>query len=261
MITYITAFLDLKRDQWKTFGRTIDDYLQSFSPYIDLFKNSKEKLIVYIDETLMDRLSKMVSLSNITLIPINININEISELWRRLPRETEIMESVKYKKTFRERLHFPENSNPLYTLINHAKIDFVCDYIKKYGVDNDFYCWIDFGFFQKKEKIPKNLLDETKFEKDKITYTLINHIDERDNDVFYTMHNAPEKIGGFFFFGSGKVLLEYQKLYHHIHLEMQDNGLVDDDQHIALRCYFRKPKLFSLVLAGWHNAFLVFQKN
>jgi len=263
-ICYVTAFLDIKRENWATFSRTFDDYFKSFSPHIDMFRkleqNNSYHLVVFIDKKHHQRVSEYVGdLKNVTLIDIDEEyLQKHSILWQRLGRETEIMQSDFYKSLVAHRLRFPENNNPRYTLINHTKIDFIN--IAAQTVLHDYFCWVDFGYFGKVENIPANPLDLKLLQKDRVNYTLINPISLEDSDCLYTLRYAPEKIGGFFFFGSREAVREYQKLYHIVHKVYQNMGIVDDDQHLALQCCFVQPELFALhSVGGWHKALVAFQ--
>ena len=81
-------------------------------------------------------------------------------------------------------------------------------------------------------------------------------------DITYTLKVAPEKIGGFFFLGRKDKLKEYQQIYHQILDNFQNNNIADDDQHLALRCYFHKPSLFTLhYLMEWHCILFKYQKQ
>jgi hypothetical protein len=181
-------------------------------------------------------------------------------LWSRLGREKEIMESDVFKHRFAGRLGYPEQSNPRYTMVNHAKVDFIAHAATLTAAD--WFCWSDFGYFHKESFIPDRLVDIGKLQKGKVNYTLINELEDIDRDAFYTIANAPEKIGGFFFAGERDIMLEYQKLYHDTHEWFQDNGLADDDQHVALQTHFRNSDLFHLHYQGvWHNALIAFQKT
>ncbi len=278
MICYVTAFLDINRDKWENFSRSFDKYLESFIPYIDLFNIKLEDiklediLVVYIDKKYLDIIVNLTKdISNIIVIPIDEEFLEInSVLWQRLEQETEIVTSEKYKTQFNHRLQFPENNNAKYSLINHAKIDFVVYTINNIETivkdkdikDVEYFCWSDFGYFSNKNNIPKQLLDINKLDINRINYTLINEVHSYDIDIMNTMNNPREVIGGFFWFGRKDKILEYQKLYHQTHKEFQYMWLVDDDQHIALRCYFKNPNLFALHHLGkWHCALIHFQKE
>jgi hypothetical protein len=264
-ICYISAYLDIGRSTWeKNTRRTFDEYMEDFMPYISLMSKSDGNIhcmIVYIDEKYYETLKNKIStLLPIKLIPINEEFMKKNTIYSKIEKETEILNSVSYKTRFKTRLNSPENNNPKYTLINHSKIDFVVNamLLEK----SEYFCWCDFGYFKNFVNKNVNLLDYKKFNEEKITYTLINHLDDKDKDILYTMLNAPEKIGGFFFFGRRDILLKYQLLYHETHRWFQENELVDDDQHLVLLCYYKNPELFDLkFLGGWHRAFDAFQKT
>lgn len=261
-LCYVSAFLDLKRDNWSQFQRTTADYFKSFQPMLDQLEKTTDPryhLVLFIDRK---HSSAIPSLPNLTKIEIDEDwLSTNSVLWKRLPRETEIVNSDRYKQiiTSANRSHFPEHSNPRYTLINHAKIDFV-NYAIQMKPDCYYFAWVDFGYFARPERVPDNLLDISKFNLQTVNYTLINPITSQDSDILYTLVCAPERIGGFFFFGNRNVLNKYQQLYHAVHSAFQNAGIVDDDQHIALQCYFHCPELFTLHnLGGWHKALTHFQ--
>lgn len=263
-ICYVSTFLDIGRTFWNNkFVRSVYTYLNCFKPFVKLFpKEGKEKMIVFIDEKHSKEFKEMIENSNIHAIEINMDfMSKNIHVWKSLNREREIMNSQEYKTKFANRLTFPENTIPEYTLINHAKIDFVnlaIDLEKQY----EYFSWVDFGYFQNESNIPTNLLDLNKLNLNKVNYQLLNPITEEDKNIMYTMIHAPERIGGFFFFGNRKTLKEYQNLYHSILEEFQNNNLADDDQHIVLRCFFKNPSLFHLHYnPKWHNILIDFQKN
>lgn len=186
-------------------------------------------------------------------------------MWKTLPRETEIMKREDFKKLVGIRQCMPEHTYPKYTLINHCKIDLICLAINSKYNNNEHCAWVDFGFFGEKENIPKKLLDLERIRSPHlITYSLIEPIEDADQNIEYTLKYAPERIGGFFFLGSQDALLEYQKLYHEVlHMFQYELQIpcCDDDQHLALQCYFKRPELFDNILLGqWHSIFRYFQK-
>jgi hypothetical protein len=264
-LCYVTAFLDINRGEWKRFGRSFEDYLSTFLPYIDLFMNNRDQdceMIVYIDDRHYDRVRDIIDVQlPIKLIKINEEwMSENFVIWKRQKREQDIMDSDEFKQLVGPRVKFPECHNARYTLINHSKIEFVCDAMKY--TDSEMLCWSDMGYFMDKTKIPRKLVNVDKLDKNKITYTLINPIKQLDFDFYYTLQKAHEVVGGFWFSGPRDKLLEYRELYQNTHLWALDNSLVDDDQCMVLQCYFRKPELFNMVYLGglWHLALLYFQK-
>lgn len=264
-ICYVTLFYDIGRGNWNNiFKRSFEDYYIAFEPYITLFNKDTcngDKLIVFIDKKYYDILKERIHGSNILLISIDNNFMSNLYCWKTIYKERDIMSNKKFKIFLESRITCPEHSFPEYTLINHSKIDLICWLINNTSEFN-YYAWVDFGFFKSKDLIPSKLIDINKLQLDKINYTLINPIDENDKNILYTLKYAPEKVGGFFFFGRKDKLLEYQILYHEVFNWFQnDLKIADDDQHLVLQCYFKKSELFSLhCLYEWHKAFVHFQK-
>ena len=259
---YVTSYFDIGRSQWDKFARTFDDYLIYFKPFLSLFEKSatKDHLLVFLDDRYISKLHDLITAQHsITLIPINESfLYHNLPCWKTIETERHIMNSPEFKLLVGSRIEFPECRYPEYTLINHCKIDFI-NYAINLNLSSFYYfAWVDFGFFSKSENIPKTLLNLQNFDLSRITYTLINPIDESDNDIYYTLKCAPEKIGGFFFLGNRDTLSQYQKLYHQSLYEFQAKNICDDDQALALYCYFKNPSLFSLEKQklGWHKVFI-----
>ena len=263
-ICFVTAFFDLNRDSWPLFKRTFNEYLSSFGNFVNLFddKNTQAELIAYIDDRHLDQVYELTkSHKQITIIPMNQDFMHTNlPMWKTLEREREIMNSEKFRNMIPHRLIYPEHTIPEYTLINHCKIDFVSCVINSNITDAYYFSWVDFGYCSTKESIPDKLLDISKLNLEKVNYTLVNALTEYDKDIIYTLKYAPERIGGFFFFGNRNVLKEYQSLYHKILELYQGNNIADDDQALALACYWTKPDLFHLHGPfGWHKALVKFQ--
>ena len=271
MTCYITSYYDINRENWgNQFSRTFDDYLSTFKPFITLFDKKfcgDDEMIVFIDAKHHDELHSLLDSkppSAITLYPLTFDTMNELPMWRSLEREREIMKSEKFKLLLGERHIFPEHNYPEYTLINHCKIDIVCRVINLSLTDKDVLVWVDFGFFAKHYNIPLQLLDLDNFDLDRVNYTLINPIERTDFNIDYTLLNAPEVVGGFFFLGRKDKLLEYQSLYHEV-LDYFQNSIevADDDQHLVLQCVHRRPDLFAFdrVNYGWHKVLNAYQKK
>lgn len=265
-LCYVTAFLDIQREKWSHFGRSVSKYFQEFQPMLDMFVDHDDachyNLVIFMDKAHAHHLPRV--------LPPWVMVQEIDEeylqehspLWQRLDTETAIMQSEAYQNLVRHRLHHPEHCVPKYTMINHAKVDFL-HLAMPMVADATHFAWVDFGYCKDPSTMPRNFVDLTKIQKDKVNYTLINPIHpDVDGKVLYTLQHAPEKVGGFCFIGSKPALLAYRTLYHEMHLALQRHGVVDDDQAIALYCYLQKPDLFCMhMLGGFHKALTTFQKN
>jgi hypothetical protein len=266
-------FLDIGRADWKNvFTRTFDQYLKDFEPFIPLFNKktcNDDLLFVFVDKKWENKLKEKINSYtvdgnkfNIIILAIDDDFMNLLPMWKTLSKERQIMNSIDFKNTVGWRHVYPEHIFPEYTLINHCKIDIICSLIKSKKIKHKYYCWVDFGFFKLEKNIPTRLLDINKFNLETINYTLLNHIDDRDKDILYTLHHAPEKVGGFFFFGRDDKLKEYQKLYHEILNYFQNTlNIADDDQHLVLQCYFKNPSVFTKnYLVEWHSDLEKYQK-
>lgn len=254
-ICYVTAYTDIGRDSWNDiFSRSFDVYLNGFIPLVNLFRKSSSdqyELIAFIDKRYYKVVSALTenikNIENIRLIPTDKEFIEKLPVWSRYEREKEIMNSVEYKELVKNRNH-PETKYPEYTLINHAKIDFINLALSL--TDCYYFCWIDFGYFAntRRKLYPQSLVDVRKVDCSKICYGCLNHIvPEVDFSIINTLVNPHEKVAGGFFICNRDNIGEYTVLYNEVLDEFSKLNVADDDQHVVLQCFKRKPGLFSLI--------------
>lgn len=260
MICYVTAYLHLNRDSWVHHQRSFETYLSSFLPLIPLVESDPDaECIVFLDDSV--DVPQLKETTSFTVVPINRTWLKTQPIWSTLDTETAIMKETDFQKLIQHRQTCPECWNPEYTLINHSKVDFVVEAMKR--THASYLCWIDFGYFALPSRIPKRLLDLNKLNLYCVNYTLINPVKPIYANLLHVLQSAPECFGGFFFFGPRKALLEYQQLYHCVLYDFQHlYRIADDDQHLAMVCFFRQPHLFYLHhLRGWHRALTHLQKD
>jgi len=258
MVTLVTFFYDINREQWdKSSKNIINDYLIPFKEYLKY----DFRIIVYIDKRYYETLISMIELkSNIIIYPIDENwLNNNIWTWSKLERETEIMNSEEYKNLVRTRIGmgYPENTKPEYTIITNSKIDIINFAIENDIIDCDYYMWVDFGYFQNKtaEKYMPNSgkINLDLLNLNTVNICCVNKIDLNDKDILFTLKNAPEKIGAYLFFGNKIKLKEFQLMCHKWLEYFQSINIADDEQHIWLQCFFEKPELFTEhVFGSWH---------
>jgi hypothetical protein len=261
-ITLVSAFFDIGRTQWDKFKRSTQTYIDSFKNYYNL----DYKMIVFIDS----RYIHLMSNTNlIHLIPINEEWLKNNTIWSNIETSRSVMNSEKYKRVVAERIKNgnPETIYPEYNFINHSKIDFI-NYAVKHGyINSELVAWSDFGYhssiFQNDtSRFPTKVID-TKFFKFKINMWTMNEITEKDFDPWHTVQNDKVIFTGSFYGLPTKMVHEFQNLYHNSLEELHNLGISDDDQHIYLRCYQKRPELFELHLDKnkWPEALLQFQKR
>jgi hypothetical protein len=271
-LVIVTSFLDINRENWiNSYKRTTTQYIESFTNYF----NYPNKMIIFIDDKYFDKIKELYknsSHNNSILIPINKQwMSENIYAWQQLDISTNIMYSDYYKNLLHKRIQNgnPENIYPDYNAINHSKIDFIC-----YAINNnlikkdDLICWSDFGYFNSilhnnPNKYPLFSIDIQKFNINKLSFCLRNKLNNLDEDMIYTLLNAPEKFTGSFFAGPGNLMVKLQELYHQSLNELYINNISDDDQHIYLRCFLKEPQLFNLYLDStkWPEGLNYFEKT
>lgn len=243
---YVTAFYDLNREHWNNpFKRSVSTYISAFKRLVKFIPN----VVVYMDKRHLSKISS----ENAEIIPIDEEwLNRFCPNWKELKTDTQIVESDTFRQKVAHRNH-PEVTMAEYSLINHAKIDFVCHAIQL-KPNHERYAWIDFGYFSGDHiPLPPPQLDFNKIPIDKVTLAQLHPLEDNDFDMSYTLKFAPERIGGFFFCGGATVLLYHQQIYRHVHKCFQKAGIVDDDQHALLQCIKMNKNIYNLVSCGWHT--------
>ena len=262
-VTIVTAFYDIGRGNWGNMKRSIEYYINSFKNYLNL----RYSMIVFIDSRCINFINVEL-LKNVILIPIDEDfLNKNVYAWKNIEKARTIMNSEFYKKLLIKRINNgnPENIYPEYNCINHAKIDFI-----KYAVPfikTSFVCWSDFGyhfsvFNNNSSKFPTNILNIKFFNTSKINCCLVNKIEEYDS--ISILQNAPDIFSGGFYGLPIKLVNPFQELYHSCLDELYSMNISDDDQHVLLKCYYKKPELFELYLSEdgkWPEALTYFQKR
>lgn len=252
--TLVTFFFDIGRENWSLHPRCVQEYFDSF----DILLRYNNKIIVFIDDRYFEKIKES---SFIKVFPINLDwLKDNIWAWQKIDREKEIINSENYKNLVKQRIekNYPENINPLYTILTHSKIDFVNYAIDHEMIKSEYVGWVDFGYFHSKNTedfLPKGPLKTEKLDCEKINICLINQIEEKDKDIIYTLQNAPEKIGAYFFWGNKNNLKLFQNLCHKWLDYFQSINIADDEQHLWLQCYFEQPDLFKLhIFNKWHQA-------
>lgn len=275
---FVTAFIDMKRDFWNgTLKRTNLEYLSRFRRLISL----REAIVIFIDDTLLSEVNKIVSENRphgvyTLIIPINKKfLYENIFAWRLINREKEIMESSQFRLLLPPHLrHLPEHNIPEYTIMNHAKIDFV-NYVISYihapivsekkeslsGYNNqqyEHYSWIDFGYLHRNTLIPKNPFRTHLLSNNTITYMVLDKLNKKDGDPMYSLLNPSEKVTGGFFTGTIPLLEEYQKRYHKALLSYQDFNISNDDQAIIPYIYYNHFNNFTFIRVASYKHCLIY---
>ena len=161
---FVTAFRDLKRGSWKSFPRSLDEYITRFERLARL----PIDLVVYVEPSFAERVRAVLAGREHFTDVVVVSDLEMADMacWSKIKRETKIMTSKHYKYLVRRSHNLPEHTNPQYTMMNHSKVDFVHAASKRYP-RYPYLAWIDFGYIEKGVSIygvldPLKALDPSK---------------------------------------------------------------------------------------------------
>lgn len=284
-ITLVTAFYDIGRENWEEgFKRDVSFYIDSFFTYL----NYEYKMVCYIDDRFIDKVLEKYAecqYQNKVFIPINRQwLDDNIHAWKNVERDRGIMENEDYKEFMKRRLPLmypdgipetnvrnhlcPENVFPEYNVVNHSKIDFIVHAIQNGYINTSFTGWTDFGYFKTYHSddspLPHSTIDINKLHPSKLIFNLRRKIVEQDKDVIFTMLYAFELFIGAFYAGPTELMIPFQELYHECVTEMLDQFVTDDDQHVYIQCYVKKPEWMHLNIfenQDWPKALVVYQKE
>ena len=178
-----------------------------------------EPLVIFIDDRHLQQVTQIIMETRprtlyTAIVPINTSfLVKYIHAWSLLPRERELMTSDVYLRQVPLSLrHLPEHTVPSYTLINHAKIDFVMFVIihlhgrhdHSHGHSNhngsthqhttrdavggwlsstqryDRYSWIDFGYLHADHLMPQGPFRPHLLAPSNITYMTLRPLGKDD---------------------------------------------------------------------------------
>jgi len=239
-IIFTTAYKDISRNNWSTFTRGNEEYINWFK---NLIEHIPYKLIVYIEDDVKNLLRDFK-------IPENIifqNLETVDTFYTKyLDIDKKIMSSFEFQSKIPiNRKDKPECLYSEYNLINHSKVNFVAQ-SKRLFPDYDFYAWIDFGLMnQEIQNIPKNI-----------------HIAQLPRKIIiHCVENFPSqelseeevlKIDTVYLLCSSYIIPNefvecFESIYEKKLLSFYKKNLTDDDQSIFLQIYYDYPFLFHLI--------------
>jgi hypothetical protein len=240
-IIFTTAYKDIKRQDWKYFNRTNEEYFYGF---MNLSQNINYILVVYIENDLREILLKKNTYNdNIKFMDLNM-VNTFYKKY--LDNDKKIMESENYKNKIPiNRKANPEHLYSEYNLINHSKINFV-KHTKDCFPNYKYYAWIDFGNMNYEiESIPKNI-NFDRLESKIIYKCILKPPIIRPTSTFMLSSNDIYFLGSSFIVFNNLVN-KFEELYEKKIIKWQNDGISDDDQNLLLQLYYDNKSLFQLI--------------
>ena len=232
-ILFVTAFKNIKRNQWKVNARSVEDYLKNFM----ILTKLPYTLIVYVEPEIKKQIPFLPNV-------IVRDFDEVDTFYDKyLERDKQIMKSEAYQSMVPERrkIH-PEHLYSEYNFINHSKINFV-SHAKRLYPHYAFYSWVDFGFsgFMKNipcpirvSSLPKKIIYQTKNK----PFTITEEEMLKTDEVYFA---------GSAFIVHHSLVESFEKKYEQKIKEWQTRGITDDDQNLVLQLYLDDPSIFYTV--------------
>lgn len=160
-------------------------------------------------------------------------------------------------------LTHPEGFSPEYNILMNAKFAMMHEVAHRNMFGSEFIYWLDIGYahghnvYPKDPRwIPRNIM--TGPNKDKITYIIVNDINlVKDINQLFKKPVGPAVNGGFFG-GSLYAMDRYYHLFNSVWEWCLAEGIMDDDQTLAVASWLREKDLFNMVSGGWYDVFKLF---
>ena len=254
--TIVTALIDLGREKWPYFQRRFDYYLY----YSVQLLRMNVPLVAYVDDRVIDfarhhrrgkeHMTRFIHVANVTEL----------EGYRHYDRISAIMTSAEFVDA-NPLLRHPEGFSPEYNVLMNSKLSLLRRATAENRFGTRYFFWTDMAYGHGHDIYPKSCswAPRSIMTGDRITY--IELYDLRRISSFRTIYKqkvAPFMNGGFFG-GSSAAIDDYYHLYNAVFEDLLDENVVDDDQTVAVACYFRRPQLFNLVTGSWYSTFTLFK--
>uniref|UniRef100_A0A914HGM0 Uncharacterized protein n=1 Tax=Globodera rostochiensis TaxID=31243 RepID=A0A914HGM0_GLORO len=260
-LTVVTALLDIGRDRWTQYGRTLHQYHQFMRNLLQL----RVPMIVIVDEksaefvhrerarTDLGRWTKVVQLSPQQL-PLAVFQKRISQLmeselahWR--PEWDPAM-----------RTH-PEASQAEYVVVVNSKPYFLAQAAADNPFDSEFFVWLDAGYGHGDRSVfPASWKWLPTFPRDRIS--TIKLTPPGDLMMRYGLEELYRQdvavLSGGFLAGDRRAVTRFHREHHRMFLELLEKGRVDDDQTFLVLLVNQHPELFNIVNGDWFDAFQLF---
>ncbi len=246
-ITIVSAFFNIKRENWKGFSRSEELYFEYFKGWARL----QNKIVVYVESEIMKQkilnFRSLIGLSDQTKVVLIDNCLSIAP---------DLLESIRgavssIHEKYRLFPHNPEVWNAEYDYIMLLKMWCVSDAVEK-GLASGMVAWIDFGYNHGGDVIDINsdfnFLWRYNFP-EKINIFLIQDIDNRP--IFDIVLSMDTYIMGMAIVGVDYLWRDFWLLMKQSMIELNNCGMIDDDQNVILMCYRKRPDIFCLHRSSW----------
>lgn len=248
-ITVVTAFFNINREKWGSFGRSEDKYFE----YFTLWAKIKNRIIAYVEteemkEKILDFRESIGQKENTVVEIVDDCLTIDKELYFSIKKATENPIQKKYR-LYKEN---PEVWNAAYDYIMLMKMWCVNNAIEQ-GLATGQVAWVDFGYNHGGSAISKDSDFNFQWRYDfpeKINLFLVQDLDDRP--IFDIVFNMDTYIMGMCIVGIDYLWGEFWNLMRKNMMSLNSCGITDDDQNVILMCCREKPEIFNTYKSDWH---------
>ena len=246
-ITIVTAFFNVDREHWKGFERSQEKYFSYFSYWARL----RNRLVVFVENeenaAKVRAIRASFGLEDRTEVVVTGNCEQIvPDLFESL-RKVSLNSRQKYLHLYPGN---PEAWNFMYNYVILLKTYCVYQAIVRQLADG-MCAWMDFGFGHGEQTYKDagdfDFLWKYDFS-DKITFFTVKDLDR--TPLILTILSMDTYITGAVQVGPAEAWLPYWQEMKKSMMELNDIGLMDDDQTIMQICYNKAPEKYTVLPSG-----------
>ena len=247
--TIVTAFFNIDRNNWNTYERSVDAYLENAKRMLSL----DDYMVIYIEPEYIDFINKHREKYAHKTVVIPLNIQDLPYYKYKDQIQT-IMESSEFKNGLADR-YVPEVTKPLYDVVIWSKIPLVTRTVIENPFNTTHFIWLDFGVH--KHMLQNHMLNKSlmkgKHIPDQIKLLCRSKPQPQDLDIktFYRAHR--NRFAATMFSGSGANFLLFDSYQDEEICDCLDMKVVDCEQSIHAVIYLKYPELFELYYGDWKD--------
>lgn len=250
-IKIVTAFFDIGRDKYESHKRSTDEYFE----YFKFWARIKNEIIIYCDPENVERIQAIRRdfglVEQTVVIPVDMKEIEPEILAKMLRIETdEGFQNFRY-------LEKDPSNTALYNYVMLLKWWCMKDASEHFEKSCNL-AWVDFGFNHGGERYIKDTDFNFNWEWDypkKLNAFCLNNPNKVS--LIESLQFQFDCFTGCSFVLPAELALDFWKYMKDAMNALIDCGCMDDDQHLMLMVYKKRPELFNIQYANWFEMFML----
>lgn len=245
-VAIVTAFFDIKRDNWKSYSRTEDKYFEYFS----LLCKVDNPIFVVTQEKYVEKIKKIRNDANVLILDLFNDFKELLNKIENVLKNKDFISKVNPKLLKNQN---PEYTHPEYNLVTYLKSFYVNHVIENCDVKEDMISWVDFGYVRSKETLKnrKSLIVDFDINKFHIfTLKKINKV-----NIKSAILNNEVYIAGGSLIGSKQNWIQFNKLIEKSINDLIELNILGNDESLYLKVFLENRSFFKEHLTDWFSLF------